>query len=165
MPKKLTEAKVLKKLNITDFQHQTKDSIITLASIIDKVDPEVAKKALEQFPEFTGAMRQAFTDQKQLLDESLKNNAESVRSYYETCDAIITTCQKELEKDVWSFEQRCYFIEQMKEILYLKGEMDSKNKTFIGHINTLLAVVIGGALGAALTAVGTNLKVNPNATK
>lgn len=44
----MSEAKVLKKLDIADFRHLTKDKVIKMASMLDKMDPEVAKKALEQ---------------------------------------------------------------------------------------------------------------------
>lgn len=46
MSKPLTEQKVLRKLGIQDFRHLTKDKVITMASMLDKVDPEVAKKQL-----------------------------------------------------------------------------------------------------------------------
>lgn len=46
----LSEKKVLKKLGIEDFRHMTKDKIVQFASMLPQMDPEVAKKALEQFP-------------------------------------------------------------------------------------------------------------------
>lgn len=49
MNKSLTEQKVLKKLNIEDFRHLTKDKVITMASILDKMDPEVAQKPWSNF--------------------------------------------------------------------------------------------------------------------
>ena len=52
----MSEANVLKKLDIEDFRHITKDKVIKMASMLDKMDPEVAKKALEQFPEFAGTI-------------------------------------------------------------------------------------------------------------
>ena len=45
MARSLTEQKVLKKLGIDDFRHLTKDKVITMASMLDRMDPEVAKKA------------------------------------------------------------------------------------------------------------------------
>lgn len=52
MVHQLSEQRVLKKLEIEDFRHLTKAKVIKLASMLDRVDTEVAKKALEQFPEF-----------------------------------------------------------------------------------------------------------------
>lgn len=47
MSKQLTEAQVLEKLNIPDFRHLSKDNVMSFASMIQDMDPEVAKKALE----------------------------------------------------------------------------------------------------------------------
>lgn len=43
MSKLMTEEKVLKKLGIDDFRHITKNKVIKMASMLDRVDPEVAK--------------------------------------------------------------------------------------------------------------------------
>ena len=45
----MTEEKVLKKLGIDDFRHITKNKVIKMASMLDRVDPEVAKKLLSNF--------------------------------------------------------------------------------------------------------------------
>ena len=42
MGRPLTEQQVLKKLKIEDFRHLTKDKVIAMASMLDKMDPEVA---------------------------------------------------------------------------------------------------------------------------
>ena len=49
MSRKLTEAKVLKTLEIPDFRHMTKDKIGSFVSMLPNMDPEVAKKALDQY--------------------------------------------------------------------------------------------------------------------
>lgn len=65
----MSEAKVLKKLDIADFRHLTKDKVIKMASMLDKMDPEVAKKALEQFPEFVNTTKEMLTEYKESLDK------------------------------------------------------------------------------------------------
>lgn len=52
MARTLSEQKVLKKLGIPDFRHMSKDKIVAFTTMLPKMDSEVAKKALEQFPEF-----------------------------------------------------------------------------------------------------------------
>ena len=52
MGKQLTERQVLEKLDIPDFRHITKDKVMEFASMLNKMEPDVAKKAIEQFPEF-----------------------------------------------------------------------------------------------------------------
>jgi hypothetical protein len=52
MSNQLIEREVLQQWNIPDFRHITKDKIMTFASMLHNIEPEVAKKALEQFTEF-----------------------------------------------------------------------------------------------------------------
>ncbi|HIX30501.1 MAG TPA: hypothetical protein H9858_12615, partial [Candidatus Blautia stercoravium] len=85
MSRTLTEKKVLKKLGIDDFRHLTKEKVITMATMLDKMDPEVAKKALEQFPEFAKVSKDMLKEYKETLDKGLETNRESVQSFYESC--------------------------------------------------------------------------------
>ena len=52
MSKTITEQKGLNKLDILDLRHITKDKVMGFESMLPDMDPEVAKKVLEQFPEF-----------------------------------------------------------------------------------------------------------------
>ena len=154
MGKMLTEQKVLKKLGISDFRHLTKEKVISMASMLDKMDPEVAKKALEQFPDFANTMKEVLGDYKESLDKVLAENGDSVKSYYATCDAIISSLQKELEKEPLSFEERQYIIEKMLEVANLKGMKDSENKKFLAGISLLIGGGLLIALGELAAALG-----------
>lgn len=165
MKRHFTEAQVLKKLDITDFRHLTKEKVISMATMIDRMDPEVAKKALEQFPEFSSTMRQIFSDYKQMLDEGLKQNAESVKSYYETCDAIITACQKDLDKDDLSFEERCVILDKMIEVAKMKGDKNSEDKRFIIVLSALGGVALTITTGLVITALGGECKIGTDTFK
>ena len=156
MQRRLTEAQVLKNLNIKDFRHLPKEKVMPMATMLDKMNPEVAKKALEQFPEFTKTMREIFADFKHSLDEGLRLNAEGVKSYYETCDAIISSCQKELEKEDLSFEERRFVLEQMVSVAKLKGEKNTEDKKFIALMSFTRLASISLLVGVLITALGGN---------
>lgn len=47
MSNELTEQQVLQVLNIPDFRHLSKDTVMAFASMVSDMDPDVAKKALE----------------------------------------------------------------------------------------------------------------------
>ena len=136
-----------------------------MATMLDKMDPEVAKKALEQFPEFSSTMRQIFSDYKQMLDEGMKQNTESVKSYYETCDAIITACQKELDKGDLVFEERCVILDQMLAVAKMKGDKNSEDKRFIIVLSTLGGIALTITAGLVVTALGGECKINADALK
>lgn len=60
MARPYTEQQVLKKLDIPDFRHLTKEKVIAFATMVPKMNPEVAKEALEQFPNFASTSLDVF---------------------------------------------------------------------------------------------------------
>lgn len=160
MGRPLTEQKVLKKLNIEDFRHLTKDKVITMASMLDKMDPEVAKKALEQFPQFSNVAKEMLLGYKDTLDKGLESNKESVQAYYDSCNAIIKTLEKEFDRENLSFEEKKYIIEKMAEISDKMGEKDSQNKKFIVAMSVVGVVGVSVVTAALASALGGNTKID-----
>lgn len=159
MARPLTEQKVLKKLGIEDFRHLTKDKVITMASMLDKMDPEVAKKAIEQFPEFSHTMKDILHDYKQTLDKTLEENGESVKSYYSSCDVIISSLQKELDKEDLSFDEKKYIIDKMIEVNKMKGDKDSENKKFLATMAAVGVAAVGVVAGVLAATLGGNTQI------
>lgn len=155
MSRPLTEQQVLKKLKIEDFRHLTKDKVIAMASILDKTDPEVAKKALEQFPDFAKTMKEVLIEYRESIDIMLKENGNSVKAYYDSCDVVLSSLQKELDREEFTFENRKYIIDKMMEVNQLKGMKDSENKKFLAVLamcGTVAVTVVAGTLAAVLGA-------------
>lgn len=159
MSKLLTEQKVLKKLNIENFRHLTKDKVITMASMLDKMDPEVAKKAIEQFPEFSNIAKEMLKEYKDTLEKGLETNKESVESYYSVCKATIETLQKQLENGELSFEEKKYIIDKMLEVFKMMSEKDSENKKFIAIMGGLGLVAVGLVVAGLSSALGGNTNI------
>lgn len=162
MSKTLNELKVLKKLNITDFKHLTKDKVIKMASMLDKMDPEVAKKALEQFPQFSTTAKDILNDYKDTLDKGLETNKESVQTFYDMCNSIIQSLQKQLEVENLLLEEKIYIMDKMSEILKMVSEKDSENKKFISTMSLIGAVFFSAVVIALGTALGNNTKIEKN---
>ena len=162
MGRPLTEQKVLRKLDIEDFRHLTKDKVITMASMLDKMDPEVAKKALEQFPEFSNTVKEMLHGYKDTLDKGLESNRESVQSYYDSCKSIIEVLQKQLDDENLSFEERKYSIDKMLEISKMMDEKDSENKKFITTMAVVGAAAVGIVTAVLASALGGNTKIEKN---
>ena len=133
---------------------------MVMASMLDRMDPEVAKKALEQFPDFSGTMRELVGEYKVSLDKGLEANDKSVISYYAACDAIISACQSELDKDSLSFEQRLQIFDMMMEVVNMKGTKDTENKKFIAAIGMLGVSVHSITATVLLTALGGNARIS-----
>lgn len=159
MGRTLTEQRVLNKLDITDFRHLTKDKVIKMVSMLDKMDPEVAKKAIEQFPEFANTTKEMLIEYKGLLDKGIESNNESVKACYDTYNTIIVSLQKQLEKDNLTFDEKKYIIEQMKEVADKVDKKDAENKRFIAGMATLATIVVGGTVAVLASVLGGNTQI------
>ena len=153
----LSEAKVLKKLGIPDFRHMTKDKIVKFASMLPRMDPEVAKKALDQFPEFKELASELTNSLKEMVDKSFKSSEDSQKYFYEACQNTIETLKEELKDDRIDANERQTIRDQILQILRFMSEKDSEHKHFIkgvvdatvvglGVIVTTTAALLGGAL-------------------
>jgi gas vesicle protein len=153
------EQKVLKKLEIEDFRHLTKDKVIAMASMLDKMDPEVAEKALAQFPEFAQTVQKMLSEYKETLDQGMEANKESVQSYYDCCHSILESLQAQLEKENLSFEERKYIVDRMLEVSKMMGEKDSENKKFITALVVVSAAAVSVAAVALASVLGGNISI------
>lgn len=148
----MTELEVLKKLGIDNFRQLSKDKVMEFASCLDKMDPEVAMKALEQFPEFSKTMLEISKEYKEFATKALTSNDDSVKNVYAGMMSVITTLQKELEKENLSFEEKKYILEKMDEVTSKMKEVDTENKNFI--LKALGGVcVCFVALGSAVASI------------
>ena len=102
----LTEKQVLKKLDIPDFRHLSKDKIMTFFSMLPNMDPEVAKKALEQFPDLSAALTEMVGQYKAIVSDILAGSDGDTHLCLETCSSLIGTIKSELENGDISQEQR-----------------------------------------------------------
>lgn len=156
MKRTLSEKRVLKKLGITDFRHMTKDKIVKFASMLPYMDPEVAKKALEQFPAFKDLAGDLVSQYRMIVDKALDDNKISQKAFYDACNNIILSLQKELESESINGDERERIEDKMITVAGMIGEKDSENKGFILKlVGGVLA--FGSVLGlAAASLLGGN---------
>ena len=143
----ISEQEVLKTLAISSFHEMTKDRLPAFASMISSMDPEVAKKAIEQIPEFTKMASSALTDYKGTVEKALQDNSASSKPGYELYNKVIDALNECLSKEDISFEEKKYYIEQIKEITQMADRKDLQNKEFIvKSLVTMacLAMIVGG---------------------
>lgn len=152
----LTEKQVLKKLDIPDFRHLSKDKIITFFSMLPDMDPEVSKKAIEQFPTYASTVKELVSEYKSLLDQALMDNAESVQYHHDICNSILDTLSKMLEQEELSSEEKKYFIEQMLEVESRVRQKDTENKKYRLKIVGLASVVVVAFIGSLAAILGAN---------
>lgn len=158
------EQKVLKKLGIPSFRYLSKDNVMSLASELPHMDPEVAKKALEQFPNFSATVSSVVKDYKGTIDNILLNNSKSLDAYYEAQNRRLDILEKKLQQDDLPFEDQKYILAEMKDVADSLDKKDSENKHFLMNMGKLALAMAGSAILTLGAALGISLatKNSPN---
>ncbi|MCR5166116.1 MAG: hypothetical protein K6C13_02710 [Oscillospiraceae bacterium] len=152
----LSEEQVLKKLNIPDFRHLSKDKVMTFFSMLPNMDPEVAKKAIEQFPVYASAVKEIVSDYMCFINKVLSDNEESVQNYYECCRLILSSLSKMLEQEDLSFDDKKYIIDRMLEVESHIAKKDTENKRHRAIIVSFVSAVIVSVIGGLAVVLGGN---------
>lgn len=145
----LSEKQVLRRLRIPDFRHITKDKIVKFASLLPRMDPEVAKKALEQFPSFRELAGDIVIHYKEIVDKAFEENRISQQAFYDACNSIIASLQKELDDENIDATERDRIENKMIKVAEMIGEKDRENKgmilTILGGTASFFLLIVGGA--------------------
>lgn len=160
MERTLTENKVLKKLNIPDFRHLKKEHLLSFASMMNRMDPEVVKKALEQIPNFTSSALDIVNNYKEISLNILESNEETVRERIKTCIRRMDTLEEILKKGDLSFEQEKDILNEMNNVSYEMGQIDKENKIFHLKIIAEVGVILLGAIATIATTLGGTVKIH-----
>lgn len=99
------EQQVLSLMQRTDFRNISKNDVISFASKIGELRPEVAKEILSQFPEFVGLMKSALIEYKGMLDTIVESDNESIKEYYSIANKEINSAT-ESRKQFYDFAKQ-----------------------------------------------------------
>ena len=160
MQRTISEQKVLQRLGIQDFRHMTKDKIMRFATMLPYMDPEVAKKALEQFPAFKELAGQLVIEYKNIVSNTLTDNSESQKAFYITCNSILDSLKQEVQKDALSAEERAHLEDKMLQVAIMIAEKDSENKRFLLKLVAVVGFLATGIIGVAAAVLGTNCQTS-----
>ncbi|MFD1850775.1 hypothetical protein [Oceanobacillus bengalensis] len=159
MSNQLTEQEVLQQLNIPDFRYITKDKVMTFATMLQNMDPEVAKKALEQFPEFAKMTLEVLKDYKGIMEKTLDENSVSSKQCYDIYNEVMDALKSCLAKDDLPFEEKKYYIEKMMEIAKMAESKDTENKGFNWKMISLGTVAVFTVVGIGASILGGNTSI------
>ncbi len=159
MSRPYTELQVLKKLDIPDFRHLTKDKVIAFASMIPRMDPEVAKKALEQFPNFASASLDVMKEYRGIIEAAMQDDRESTQVCYDMYARVMDSLEQLLHEEDLSFNEKTYILEQMKFVAdevsrkdYEKANNRLKMIGIVGGVAASIVAVLGSILGSNVIA-------------
>ena len=158
MSRSLTEAKVLRKLDIPDFRHLTKDKVVSFVSMLPQMDPEVAKRALEQFPAFAETNLAIVSCLKDSLGTIVSGNAGNMAEFNARCHEALSALEAELKREDLTDEGRKMVIDGIMGIIGAIGQKDSENKEFLSDLlsgllrySAIALVILAAPLGLKLS--------------
>lgn len=158
MSRPYTEMQVLRKLDIPDFRHLTKDKVIAFATMVPKMNPEVAKKALEQFPDFASTSLEVMREYRGIIEEAMEDDRKSTQTCYDMYNRVMSALEKILNEDELSFDEKTYILSQMKDVAdevsrkdYEKANNRIKIISIAGSVAAAVVAILGSAIGTNLT--------------
>lgn len=146
----IAEKRVLDLMKKDNFRGISKDNVMQLVSILDKVDPEVAKTLIAQMPEVVKGVIENEKAYAGVLTKGIESCDVSTKSCFQTEDDIVKALQKEIDKEEATFEQKQYYFDRMAEAAERKERKDAEHKEIVMTI-----LKYGGealALGLIITA-------------
>ncbi len=158
--KKLTENMVLKKLDIQGFDRLTPQKVIQMAPMLSEMEPEVAIKALEQFPEFSNTIKGVVGDIDKNLEKAMSENKEVTLKFYDSCKSTIDILNERLSKGDLQVEERKDILSTIVHLLEMMDHKDSENKKFLHTLSLICGAVGGVALASAAVVLGSKLDIN-----
>ena len=158
MSRTLTEQKVLRKLDIPDFRHLTKDKVVSFVSMLPQMDPEVAKCALEQFPAFAETSRVVVSCLKESMEVIVSSNAENMAEFHARCQEALAALEAELAREDLTDEGRKMVIDGIMGIIGALSQKDSENKKFLSSMFN--GVLIVGSIVLLCMAAPLGVRMN-----
>ena len=156
MGKVLNEKEIKKQLNIKDFNAIPKEKVMQFVSMIPYMDPDVAKKAIEQFPNFAKVALGALQDYKGIMDKALDANDKEAQKCFEIYDKVVDALKACLQKENIPFEEKKYYIDMMMEIVRMADKKAAENKRFNWELIGMAAGVVVAVLGIGASILGGN---------
>ena len=146
MKRTQTEDKALRRARRAAPGRKAGDLLNGVVSILPQLDPEVAKRVLDQFPSFADACSSIVGWLKGGLGIVADGNADNMSAANAQTRDALSALETELAKDDLSDEGRKLVIEGITSILDDVVQMDAANKAFLSRL-------FQGALIAALVTV------------
>lgn len=150
------EKQVLDLMRRTDFKNLSKSNVMSIASKLTELRPDVKEEIIAQFPEFAKLFRSSMKEYKEILgnivssdDESLKQvysiadkgmntSADSRKQFYDLAENVLADYRKCLDNPDLSVEERSEIREKELEILQIASEKETEARV---HDNEIIKMV------------------------
>ena len=126
---------------------------------LDKLNPEVAVKALEQMPEVTSTIRQSMSNAQVVNEKSLLANDLSVQNSYKVIDKNAEVYRQLLLNGKLLPDEKKLFAEELRAYARMACDKDTENKGFISTESIKTLALIGGGVVLATIGIGVVFKI------
>lgn len=158
MSKQISETELLQKLDIPDWRHMTKDKVITFASNMAYLDPEVAKKAIEQFPQFVKLGSELVSTLRDSLNSAYTESSKGIENAYAINMKILESLDSRLNKFFLSKHERERIIDAMLEVSKNISELENTRHQFLSNGIKTVGKAVAGVCLIAGAAIGVVIK-------
>ena len=158
MSKQISETELLQKLDIPDWRHMTKDKVMTFASSMAYLDPEVAKKAIEQFPQFVKLGNELVSALRESLNSAYTESSKGMEQAYTLNTKILESLDTRLNKFFISRREREKIIDAMLEVSKNISELENAHHTFLLNGVKTVGKAVAGVCLIAGAAIGVVIK-------
>lgn len=155
----MNEEEVLKMLGISDFRHLSKKTAIEFISSIPQMDPEVAKKALEQFPELANMALGLAKDYKESLKDAMEANNKSSEDSLKAINVIIDVLSEQLKKEDLTPEERMHTMNCLTSLASEMRGIHKDNQNFLLKGLAVFAGVAAAVAAGAVAVLGANGRI------
>ena len=88
------EKQFLELLNRTDFNHLSRNDVVTYASKLNELRPEIAAQVIAQYPEFVKLVQSSLAEYKAILERIIQSDDVSIGRVYDTTDRALENAMK-----------------------------------------------------------------------
>lgn len=99
------ERQLLNMMQRTDFKNLSKNDILSIASKIGELRPDVAKEVIAQFPEFSKTIQSLMVEYKDILGTIISSDDESLKQVYAIADKDMST-SADSRKQILDFAEK-----------------------------------------------------------
>lgn len=156
MIKRISEKQLLKKLNIPDWRHMSKDKLTTFISSLPYLDPEVAKAAINQFPNFSEFVKDMIKVMQENADKSINSDEKTSLASIDFLQQTRDTLFLQLDSEELSENERLRILDGILELNKMTLELNKQRQNFLLKNSAIIATTIGTLALTAVSILGVN---------
>lgn len=155
----INEREALEKLGVNSFREIGKEKVLNLISMIPDMEPEVAMKVLEQFPQYVTLATKAIAEYKDNIKNSLESADARLEDVLRGRLMLIERLSKILEKESVTLEETREIASIIKEFCDANDEALEKHRSFMKEMAEMAGLVVVGTIVTAVAILGGRTKI------